>query len=563
VKEDEFNLLKARLQAYVPHLPALLAPVPPADEAGQKNTARALAAYAVEKLFGTTTKIAAQSVTDDFGDQGIDAVFYHQADRVLCLFQSKLKLTDGFLQGDVQPFIAGVRLLLTEGDLDKFNENFKARSIELQQALDDCAEIRLILVFTGGVPTGTAKDQLKSLISDKGAVDPRLADHWVEYGPTDAFTDLLLEKAQPPVDKELVLYGDVRAEESRPAYYGVAKLADLAEWYTKDGKRILQNNIRFSLGANRTEVNKSIYATLENDPSSFFFLNNGVTLLAKEIHTKRRMSKTSRKYGLKAVSIINGAQTVATASAFYSEHPTADSSLARVMVTLIKVDGHDEFGVQVTKARNTQNPVAASAFAALDSTQETLRRAMALLGWDYFYRPEAAEGVAPAQSLRIDEISEAHALFHPNPNMPIMLKTEPARLRTYGTAEYGYLFNPAELSARRSITAAVYAREILRRLDREASHKTNSASERAIYRHGKYAIAWVLCSINHHWLNAPDIPTSAQIAELIDIPLDNLRQIALDEAKASIVLKGPLAFFRSPTDTRPYAAAVKAKFTGA
>ena len=563
MKEEDFSLIKQRLQVYVPFLPALLPPVPPGDDAAKKNTARALSAYTLEKLFGLTAKVAAESVTDDFGDQGIDAVYYHQADRTLYLVQSKLKEIDAFTQADIQPFIAGVRLLLTEGDLDKFNKNFQARRVELDQSLDDCLEIKFILTFTGGTPTGPVKLQIEELLADKANVDGRLVDQWIEYGPENVFSDLLLEKAQKPVDKDLVLYGDVKIEQARAAYYGTANLADLADWYTKDGKKILEKNIRFSLGANRTDVNKAIYQTLEKQPSDFFFLNNGITLLAREIHPKRRMSKTSRKYGLKAVSIINGAQTVATASSYFSENKDADRDLARVMVTLIKVEAKDEFGVSVTKARNTQNLVAASAFTALDSAQETLHRSMALMGWEYYYRPEAAEGVASAKSLRIDEVSEALALFHPNPNMPLLLKTEPSRLRNFGSPEYAALFAPARLSARKSIVASLYAREVLGRLDREASHKANSASERGIYRHGKYAIAWILCSGNHTWLDTQEIPTVAQVTSTIDVLFDSLRQISVDEAQALIVYKGPLAFFRSATDTKPYVAAVKAKFTAA
>ncbi len=562
MKEEEFSLIKQRLQTYVPFLPTLLPPVPLGDGAATKNTARALSAYTLEKMFGLTPKVAAESVTDDFGDQGIDAVYYHQADRTLYLIQSKLKLKDGFIQEDVQPFIVGVRLLLSELDFAKFNKNFQARNSELDQALNDCLAIKLILSFTGGPTTGPVKTQIQQMLIDKSNLDERLSNQWIEYGPDDIYSDLLLEKAQPPVDKTLVLYGGIKFDQSRAAYYGTARLADLADWYTKEGKKILEKNIRFSLGANKTTVNSAIYETLKNKPSNFFFLNNGVTLLAREIQPMRG-STSIRKYGLKAVSIINGAQTVATASSYFSANQDADRDLARVMVTLIKVDAKDEFSIAVTKARNNQNPVAPSVFAALDSAQETLHRSMALMGWEYYYRAEIAEGFPSAKSLRIDEVSEALALFHPNPNMPLLLKTEPSRLRTFGTSEYKFLFSLENLSARKSIIASLYVKDILARIDREASHSNNSLSERAIYRHGKYAITWILCSCNHEWLNAEEIPTMVQIASTVDTQFDSLRQLAVEKAESLIIEKGPLAFFRNATDSKPYIAAVKAQFTEA
>ncbi len=558
MKKEEFELLKQRLQAYVPYLPALLPPVPAGADGANKNTSRAFSAYVLEKLFGISQKLAAESVTDDWGDQGIDAIYYHQADRSLYLVQSKLKETAGLVQEDVQPFIAGIRLLLTQGDLDQFNANFKVRENEIDQALNDCLHIKLILAYTGAGPTGPVKAQINQFIQDRVNVDERLSEHSVEYDPATAFSDLLLEKAQQPVDKVLVVYGNVKNEHGRAAYYGSARLFDLADWYTKEGKKILEKNIRFSLGANKTSVNKAIFETLKDEPSNFFFLNNGVTLLASEIQPMRG-SNASRKFGLNGVSIINGAQTVATASSYFTANPEADRDSARVMVTLIRVGSEDAFGTKVTKARNNQNPVAASAFAALDSVQENLSRTMAHMGWAYHFRPEAAEGSAAERQLRIDEVSEGLALFHPNPSMPLLLKTEPSRLRTFGSGEYSLLFNPATLSARKAIVSVLYSREVLSRFDREASHKSNTTSERAIYRHGKFAMTWLLFSRNIGWVDAAAIPTAGEVAAAVDAVFDNFREAALEEAKARIVYKGPLAFFRSATDTRPYIDAVRAK----
>lgn len=562
MKKEEFELLKQRLQVYVPHLPAPIPPVKLGAEAVSKNTSRAFSAYVLEKLFGIESHIAAGSVTDDWGDQGIDAIYYHQADRSLYLLQSKLKETAGFIQEDVQPFIAGIRLLFSEDNLEKFNQNFKSRDNEIDHALNDCKHIKLILAYTGGPPTGPVIEQVKQLIADKDQVDDRLSEHWIEYDSVTAFSDFLLEKAQKPVSKVLVLHGNVKSDQGRTAYYGTAKLADLADWYTDEGKKILEKNIRFSLGASKTSVNKAIYDTLKIEPGSFFFLNNGVTLLAKDIRPMRG-SNASRKYSLESVSIINGAQTVATASSFFSSHPDADRNLAQVMVTLIRVGPEEAFGVKVTKARNNQNPVAASAFTALDSTQEALYRTMAHMGWEYHFRPESAEGTGSAKSLRIDEVSEALALFHSNPAMPLLLKTEPHRLRTFGSDEYALLFNPVTLSARRAIVAVLFVREVLSRLDREATHKSNSASERAIYRHGKFAIAWVLFATKTAWIDAPTIPSTTEVASAVDAVFDGYRETALEEAKARIVYKGPLAFFRSATDTKPYISAVRAKLEAA
>src|SRR5690606_12964081 len=98
-------------------------------------------------------------------------------------------------------------------------------------------------------------------------------------------------------------------------------------------------------------------ATLRDDPGSFFYLNNGVTAVCDEIEQKgRNPSNGFRKFKVRGLSIINGAQTVASAAEFVAQHPGSNIDDAKVMLTLIKAPADGPFGKRVTKARNHQNP---------------------------------------------------------------------------------------------------------------------------------------------------------------------------------------------------------------
>src|SRR5690606_35287652 len=140
-----------------------------------------------------------------------------------------------------------------------------------------------------------------------------------------------------------------------------------------------ERNIRYFLGS-QTDVNQAIHATLRDEPTSFFYLNNGVTAVCDEIEQKGRNSDNgSRKFKVRGLSIINGAQPVASAAEFVARHPDSDINDAKVMLTLIKAPADRPFGKLVTKARNHQNPVQLANFTALDETQERLRQEIAHL----------------------------------------------------------------------------------------------------------------------------------------------------------------------------------------
>ena len=83
--------------------------------------------------------------------------------------------------------------------------------------------------------------------------------------------------------------------------------ADLAAIYDRWGTRLLEANVRVFLQA-RSNVNKGIRRTLENEPELFFSFNNGITATAE------RVGVVEDDGGLKIASlenlqIVNGAQT--------------------------------------------------------------------------------------------------------------------------------------------------------------------------------------------------------------------------------------------------------------
>jgi transposase InsO family protein len=354
------------------------------------------------------------------------------------------------------------------------------------------------------------------------------------------FVGSMAEQAYEPVNTSIGLYKHEKIETPRTTYYGIVKLSDLVALHEAKGKALYERNIRYFLGSAKSGVNKAIKSTLNNNPADFFFLNNGVTAVCDVIDPKgvRGGVKTLK---IRGFSIINGAQTVASAAEFVSQFPAKDISDAKVMLTLINADTNGEFGKRVTKARNHQNPVQAANFASLDENQERLRQEIKHLEYDYHYRPEAVVA-AGANVITLEEALRALAFLQNDSRYPAWLKNEFVRLTNPDSAEYQTLFS-GHLTGATLINAVLCYREVRRLMLYNEHHATGQ--ERLIYRHGAHVISAVMIKRLRGRINAPTTINPTTIPTLISLGLDQLRQDTFDLAGQHLRFVGPLAYFRN------------------
>jgi hypothetical protein len=349
-------LKKVLKERFVPFLPLLLDTKKPAADQAAKQLSRAFSAFALHKLLDLTPQIAAAAVVDDFQDKGIDAIYYDAKSETLYLLQTKLKESEQFKQEDALPFCEGVRLLLKQV-FSAFNANVQNRKADIESALDSCSHIKLVVPYTGDGVSQTASDALQSLLDDEDLDEVRLAKQVEYYTSVEIARDLLAEQAYQQVHVDITLQKSQSIETPRSTIYGIAKLTDLVTLHKDKGKALYERNIRYFLGSSRSDVNRAIKTTLHDDPASFFYLNNGVTAVCDDFEPKgKNPTSGARKFTVRGLSIINGAQTVASAAEFVRQHPGRSIDDAKVMLTLIKAPADGLFGKRVTKARNHQNP---------------------------------------------------------------------------------------------------------------------------------------------------------------------------------------------------------------
>lgn len=540
---DQLTLLKRHLlEGYAGNLPPLLLPSQDPAQNDQKNLARSLSAFFVHHHCGASTADACASVVDDFGDLGIDAIYYQADLKILFLIQSKLKKSDEFTQEEANSFCQGIRKLVGS-DYTGFNQNVLDRQAAVENAFDECESIQLVVAHTGQQLGQYPRQALIDTTSDPAHGEERFAPDVVDFAGTDIIAALRAVHAHERIDCRLTLTDWSKLTGTRNAYIGMAKLEELANLHLQYGRALYARNIRSSL-SHKTDVNRAIDASLQTNPADFEFFNNGVTALCSSVQG-RGGNRASKSFKIEKLSIVNGAQTVATAARRMSAPNAPSIANARVLITVIAADTENAFGQSVTRARNHQNDVGKADFIALDAEQERIRSELALLGYRYAYQAEALDP-ADQTIMRAEEAAFALAMLPPDPRLPVMAKRNAASLQKVGFYPYSDVFTPA-LTAFAVRNAVLAFRYITTRMGEEAAG-AGTELERLTYRHGAYVVAFVMMKRLRGAITADPALDLQKLAAAVGPELDNLRQTLWAETQPLAAVRNPRNLFKTQAD---------------
>lgn len=545
------NILKSKLEAdFVPLLPELINKERPKADQDKKQLSRAFSGFVLHKMLNLGIADAAQSVVDDFDDNGLDAIHYEATSKTLYLVQTKFRERDQFDEVDAIRFRSGADLLLGQR-YDRFNANVQSRKAELDDAFDEAERIQLVVAYIGTGFSAHANAALKELTENvdhhevqAGRLQPDIA----EYGPEKVQADLLAEQSVGVVNDSLRLSKWQHLGGYRDTHIGVALVSDLVALHQTHKKALYERNIRYFLGTRESNVNMSIQDTLRTAPDEFFYLNNGVTALADQVESTKG-TKADKRLRLRGLSVINGAQTISSAAEFVAQNPGCDISNAKVLVTIIKADSEGKFGRSVTRARNHQNPVSTGNFASLDPRQEELRRELAYLGYSYHYRPEATPRNAEASTsiITIEQAMKALALFEVDSRYPYWLKNEISRFQNAESPEYQALFTPTLTGAQlvNKVKFFRFVRDVL-----ASNAAATRGAEGLFYKHGAFVVAAVLAKRCRTRVSEADVLQQPQLNALLSAPLDQCRQACWDKARPLVGQgRSVLSYFQNQGST--------------
>jgi hypothetical protein len=155
---------------------------------------------------------------------------------------------------------------------------------------------------------------------------------------------------------------EVQTSAGERMHLGLMPLANLSQMHAQLGSRFFDHNIRYGLGESEA-VNRAISRALKaiiidkaDDPSTFAFNHNGITLYAE------RMEEGAGGWKITAPRLLNGAQTVTTLKSFRDanegnrEFSKKAYEAIRVLCKII-TRADQKFVTRVTINNNRQNPV--------------------------------------------------------------------------------------------------------------------------------------------------------------------------------------------------------------
>lgn len=192
----------------------------------------------------------------------------------------------------------------------------------------------------------------------------RLHRHWSEGKPRDELV-VNFEEVSGTALPCIYVPGEV-------AEYDYAMTAIPGEAlrfvYDKYGARLLEANVRSFLSATG-KVNKGIRDTLKEKPERFMAYNNGIVIVADEIHLGKTSEGGPGLLWLKGMQIVNGGQTTASIYFTKKKSPEIDLRNVRVPAKIIVLRSPDSVTEEalisdISKYANSQNSVKLSDLSA-------------------------------------------------------------------------------------------------------------------------------------------------------------------------------------------------------
>lgn len=470
------------------------------DDQRRALLSRGLAAQAVRMVTGWDAADAAACVIDGRDDNGIDAIAVTSDPGHVYLVQAKWsdKGQASAKTEAVLKMFEGLRLIDDE-ESAQFNPRGELLAERAKAVLTDgIVGVTLVHVLMG---TEKPSKEVRQCLAN-GEREFNSMGEWVGHRflfAEDVWNWMRRHSVPDPVTMSVGMSHWYSLDVPHRAFHGVVPAEHVAGWLDAFGPRLFERNIRNPLAG--TLTNEEIVTTLTEEPSLFWYFNNGITVLCDKVEPVYSSMKNARggpvTLRLTDASVVNGAQTVrAIQRALEQGDGAAD---AQVSVRVIETGGGTEFASHTTRATNRQNRVEARDFVALDPVQADIRADLrAELGLSYWVR----RGGLPPQDetgCSVDEAAVALACAHPNPRYASRASASLDTLWARGGGgTYDVLFRP-QPNAFQVWRSVLAVRRIRKEISDLRRHYEGRAA--AVLEHGTY----VLCHLVFQWLGAEGI----------------------------------------------------------
>lgn len=512
---------------------------------------KALAAYFLTQEAGAADEEAKNASIDGGQDHGIDSV-YVDSTQTIWLIQSKYKDSgSGEVElAEIGKFVDGVKDLVKQ-KYERFNEQLQGKIPALNSALDSgVAKVKAVLTYTGGA----LGDDKRRLMSDLEKALNQPADpgflRFINAGLATFHRIQLDEHLPGPITVDVLLENYGHISEPYLCYFGSITGAQLKTLKNEHGEKLFDANIRHFQGS--TVVNQDISDTIKNNPQHFFYFNNGVTFICDAIRPigSRDETRSSGKFRVENLSVINGAQTVSSLAIDLTED--RQESDVKVLATFIALQADlEEFGGKVTRFRNNQNAVSDTDFAALDENQ--IQWAQTLQQSGVFYRYKSGE--LDQEDFNVETAAKALACWVIDKDCKLIAqaKRDAKKLfsrvsgaELHGTT-YHYLFKDSLQACQLWRIVQIYQliRELLK-----SDARQSAGLEKEIYANSLMLLSHIVYIQSKEITEHNELRMSLVHGNIIRTTGQRITQIIIDEYKKINWGKTPASVFKNASDLK-------------
>jgi len=359
------------------------------SETGQK--AYAFLIWFLE-FYGKTTHYLPY-ITDGNDDSSCDIIFdapdYRRNNRIYYVVQSKWNQRNKTFQAldskEVGYALDNFRTIMRGYKKPTKNDSFNKKLLELQTHIEKNGQVKFIFLSLCQENASLA-DNIASFKEEFKPVGLEFIDinrikrDYIERKYKQITPDNPLEYTYSPEETSVTLTVErpkhhngnfIKIDKPFDAYIFLVKPKTIFSLFEEFGFRLFFKNVRNPII--NSEINQQIEKTLIDNPSYFWYYNNGITAITDDLSDIQARAK---QIELSGFQIINGAQTVhaiyaAYKNATFREQKKIDRD---VLITLrLLQSGGKDFDLQVTRYTNSQHPISERDFHANDKVQIRLQ----------------------------------------------------------------------------------------------------------------------------------------------------------------------------------------------
>lgn len=274
---------------------------------------------------------------------------------------------------------------MQQGHYEQVNSTVQRRFLSLFSEVGDESKIHFVF-YTSALQSGINKARIEKKFREL-FVDSSQFEVSIFFGK-----DLVEEIKESESWRATVEHGKIRIDEpgncllynENAAIVNVSAFS-IKELYAQYNIQLLARNLRYHISGR--DIDRGIEDTIRNAPESFWYKNNGITVVCSDF------SIDGKEVKLRDFSIINGGQTT------YMIHKSKSIDRCNdfyLPCKIIKTEGNTEdeknaFSLSIAKATNTQKPIKSVDLKANSTEQIRFARAMREVG--IFYQTKRGETV--------------------------------------------------------------------------------------------------------------------------------------------------------------------------